>query len=420
MVCSLLGGRGGAQLVTEEPNLSRRSPALQSKMGERKLGRAERKRGKRRPAAPGAGTGRRQRRRSDGGGGQLANQRGGGGGDRAGQRLRSRIAIGSRYVRAANERRSAAARQRRAAWRRRRGSARQRGSDAGKTAAARAGRIGERRTSATRRDETRAEKLTSGARRTARRPIAGRRRRRARWRVVGRSDARFRRNRDDAMELSLKLLSIEELAAVAHMGRETESTLPICVCSRELARMLHIWGGRQRVLYPYVFRRACSFAQYFAHMCVPQSLLAPHIWGGDREDVYGFAVAERARQGVHIHLHWESLSLLAWGAYTSMMYRRCPVWCSYTSTLEVPRGLPCQSQSQSLLAWAWGVSRAFTNSGAGRSSCGLALAPVAVHLENGSLQADSEGSSEEVTDHKLLALATRGTCNCHQKRRQSQ
>ncbi|KAK9139059.1 hypothetical protein Scep_008740 [Stephania cephalantha] len=33
MVCSLLGGLGGAQLVTEEPNLSRRSPALQSKMG---------------------------------------------------------------------------------------------------------------------------------------------------------------------------------------------------------------------------------------------------------------------------------------------------------------------------------------------------------------------------------------------------
>ncbi|KAK9127032.1 hypothetical protein Syun_015829 [Stephania yunnanensis] len=33
MVCSLLGGRGGAQLVTEEPSLSRRSPALQSKMG---------------------------------------------------------------------------------------------------------------------------------------------------------------------------------------------------------------------------------------------------------------------------------------------------------------------------------------------------------------------------------------------------
>ncbi|KAK9104605.1 hypothetical protein Scep_021449 [Stephania cephalantha] len=33
MVCSLLGGHGGAQLVTEEPSLSRRSPALQSKMG---------------------------------------------------------------------------------------------------------------------------------------------------------------------------------------------------------------------------------------------------------------------------------------------------------------------------------------------------------------------------------------------------
>ncbi|KAK9081655.1 hypothetical protein Syun_031669 [Stephania yunnanensis] len=30
---------------------------------------------------------------------------------------------------------------------------------------------------------------------------------------------------------------------------------------------------------------------------------AAHM-GGDREDVYGFAVAERARQGVHIHLHW--------------------------------------------------------------------------------------------------------------------
>ncbi|KAK9125135.1 hypothetical protein Scep_013981 [Stephania cephalantha] len=27
MVCSLLGGHGGAQLVTEEPSLSRRSPA---------------------------------------------------------------------------------------------------------------------------------------------------------------------------------------------------------------------------------------------------------------------------------------------------------------------------------------------------------------------------------------------------------
>ncbi|KAK9081726.1 hypothetical protein Syun_030772 [Stephania yunnanensis] len=35
MVCSLLGGRGGAQLVTEEPSLLRRSPALQSKMGVR-------------------------------------------------------------------------------------------------------------------------------------------------------------------------------------------------------------------------------------------------------------------------------------------------------------------------------------------------------------------------------------------------
>ncbi|KAK9135762.1 hypothetical protein Syun_015092 [Stephania yunnanensis] len=33
MMRSLLGGRGGAQLVTEEPSLSRRSPALQSKMG---------------------------------------------------------------------------------------------------------------------------------------------------------------------------------------------------------------------------------------------------------------------------------------------------------------------------------------------------------------------------------------------------
>ncbi|KAK9087116.1 hypothetical protein Syun_029510 [Stephania yunnanensis] len=33
MVHSLLGGRGGAQLVTEEPSLSRRSPALRSKMG---------------------------------------------------------------------------------------------------------------------------------------------------------------------------------------------------------------------------------------------------------------------------------------------------------------------------------------------------------------------------------------------------
>ncbi|KAK9158018.1 hypothetical protein Scep_004592 [Stephania cephalantha] len=33
MVCSLLGGLGGAQLVTEEPSLSRRSPTLQSKMG---------------------------------------------------------------------------------------------------------------------------------------------------------------------------------------------------------------------------------------------------------------------------------------------------------------------------------------------------------------------------------------------------
>ncbi|KAK9099054.1 hypothetical protein Syun_026099 [Stephania yunnanensis] len=33
MVHSLLGGRGGAQLVTEEPSLSRRSPTLQSKMG---------------------------------------------------------------------------------------------------------------------------------------------------------------------------------------------------------------------------------------------------------------------------------------------------------------------------------------------------------------------------------------------------
>ncbi|KAK9151124.1 hypothetical protein Syun_009433 [Stephania yunnanensis] len=43
-------------------------------------------------------------------------------------------------------------------------------------------------------------------------------------------------------------------------------------------------------------------------------------------------------------------SLLAWGAYTSKMYMRCLVWCSYTSTLEVPRGLPCQSQSPSLLA----------------------------------------------------------------------
>ncbi|KAK9157582.1 hypothetical protein Scep_004156 [Stephania cephalantha] len=33
MVCSLLGDLGGAQLVTEEPSLLRRSPALQSKMG---------------------------------------------------------------------------------------------------------------------------------------------------------------------------------------------------------------------------------------------------------------------------------------------------------------------------------------------------------------------------------------------------
>ncbi|KAK9119170.1 hypothetical protein Scep_017263 [Stephania cephalantha] len=33
MVCSLLGGLGGAQLVAEELSLSRRSPALQSKMG---------------------------------------------------------------------------------------------------------------------------------------------------------------------------------------------------------------------------------------------------------------------------------------------------------------------------------------------------------------------------------------------------
>ncbi|KAK9139803.1 hypothetical protein Scep_009484 [Stephania cephalantha] len=33
MACSLLGGLGGAQLVVEEPSLSRRSPALQSKMG---------------------------------------------------------------------------------------------------------------------------------------------------------------------------------------------------------------------------------------------------------------------------------------------------------------------------------------------------------------------------------------------------
>ncbi|KAK9159367.1 hypothetical protein Scep_005941 [Stephania cephalantha] len=33
MVCSLLGGLGGAQLVAEEPSLSRRSPALQRKMG---------------------------------------------------------------------------------------------------------------------------------------------------------------------------------------------------------------------------------------------------------------------------------------------------------------------------------------------------------------------------------------------------
>ncbi|KAK9084199.1 hypothetical protein Scep_030670 [Stephania cephalantha] len=32
MVCSLLGGLGGAQLVTEEPSLLRRSPTLQSKM----------------------------------------------------------------------------------------------------------------------------------------------------------------------------------------------------------------------------------------------------------------------------------------------------------------------------------------------------------------------------------------------------
>ncbi|KAK9166331.1 hypothetical protein Scep_001522 [Stephania cephalantha] len=33
IVCSLLGGLGGAQPVAEEPSLSRRSPALQSKMG---------------------------------------------------------------------------------------------------------------------------------------------------------------------------------------------------------------------------------------------------------------------------------------------------------------------------------------------------------------------------------------------------
>ncbi|KAK9107667.1 hypothetical protein Syun_023678 [Stephania yunnanensis] len=33
MVRSLIGGCGGAQLVTEEPSLSRRNPALQSKMG---------------------------------------------------------------------------------------------------------------------------------------------------------------------------------------------------------------------------------------------------------------------------------------------------------------------------------------------------------------------------------------------------
>ncbi|KAK9114197.1 hypothetical protein Syun_020994 [Stephania yunnanensis] len=33
IVCSLLGGRGGVQLVAEEPSLSRRSPVLQSKMG---------------------------------------------------------------------------------------------------------------------------------------------------------------------------------------------------------------------------------------------------------------------------------------------------------------------------------------------------------------------------------------------------
>ncbi|KAK9081633.1 hypothetical protein Syun_031416 [Stephania yunnanensis] len=49
--------------------------------------------------------------------------------------------------------------------------------------------------------------------------------------------------------------------------------------------------------------------------------------GGDREDVYGFAVAERARQGVHIHLHWGCQGCLL-----------------------------CQSQSPSVLAWAWGKS----------------------------------------------------------------
>ncbi|KAK9100320.1 hypothetical protein Scep_023750 [Stephania cephalantha] len=59
---------------------------------------------------------------------------------------------------------------------------------------------------------------------------------------------------------------LAELARAAHMGRETESTLPICVCS--------------------------------------QSLLALHIWGGDR-DVYGLFILERARLGVHIHLHRE-------------------------------------------------------------------------------------------------------------------
>ncbi|KAK9158222.1 hypothetical protein Scep_004796 [Stephania cephalantha] len=52
MVCSLLGGLGGTQLVTEEPSLSRRSPALQRederrergrKRGERELGESEKR-----------------------------------------------------------------------------------------------------------------------------------------------------------------------------------------------------------------------------------------------------------------------------------------------------------------------------------------------------------------------------------------
>ncbi|KAK9140138.1 hypothetical protein Scep_009819 [Stephania cephalantha] len=307
MVCSLLGGLGGAQLVAEEPNLSRRSPALQSKMGYG-LGRvwpwvfipktplsssarsSREARSGDRTVVPRPEVARYERRPATGaaGGGDRASERGSrSGGCAQGRRPRR---SGARH-----QRRSAARTTTASQERRRCGGAS--GGGGGAARAARAATMDERSpqmrecSNSSAGDTAKARAATAHAR--LRDAVNGAV---ARFRPVGCAISSKSRRRDGGtrsrvsgaqIETRVGRLDFDLRISSYRWFRDLggESTMPICVV-----------------------RRACSHA----HM------------GGAIDDVYGFRVAELARLG------------------------------AYTSTLEVPRGLPCQSQSQSLLAWAGG------------------------------------------------------------------